>query len=115
MSCYGTAPAAELAQCFWRFLSFFPFLVEVLLPSTPRVSSTFLPYVHALGMKSWFMFCMVELLALVSRVPYLHQTVQDNARFHDDFDSGGVMLHGSLEAIRQDSEGIFSHPPCAGL
>ena len=28
------------------------------------------------------------------------------------------MLHGiqqNLEAIRQDSEGIFNHPPCAGL
>ena len=38
MSCYGTAPAAESAQCFRGFLGFFPFLVEVLLPPTVRVS-----------------------------------------------------------------------------
>ena len=63
-------------------------------------------------------FCTVELLVLESRVPYPHQIVHDNASFHDDFDSGGVMLHSSqqnLEAIRQDSEGIFNYPPCAGL
>ena len=59
--------------------------------------------------------CTVELLVLESRVPYPHQIVQDNAGFHDDLDSGGVMLHGSqqnLEAVRQ--EGIFNHPPGAG-
>ena len=63
-------------------------------------------------------FCTVELLVLESRVPYPHQIVQDNASFHDDFDSGGVMLHGSQhnpEAVRQDSEGIFNHPPGTGL
>ena len=61
-------------------------------------------------------FCTVGLLVLESRVPYPHQIVQNNASFHDDFDSGEVMLHGSqqnLEAVRQDSEGIFNHPPGA--
>ena len=63
-------------------------------------------------------FFTVELLVLESRVPYPHQIVQDNTSFHDDFDSGGVMLHGSrqnLEAVNQDSDlGIFNHPPGAG-
>ena len=61
--------------------------------------------------------CMVELLVLESRVPYPHQFVQDNAGFHDDLDSEGVIIHGSphnLEAVRQDAEGIFNHPPGAG-
>ena len=43
--------------------------------------------------------------------------MQDSASFHDDLDSGGMMLHGSqqnLEAVRQDAEGIFYHPPGAG-
>ena len=43
--------------------------------------------------------------------------MQDNAGFHYDLDSGGVVLHGSqqsLEAVRQDAEGIFNHPPGAG-
>ena len=47
-------------------------------------------------------FWTVELLVLESRVPYPHEIVQDHASFHDDFDSGGVMLLGSqqnLEAI----------------
>ena len=47
-------------------------------------------------------FCTVELLVLESRVPYPHQIVQDNVSFHDNFDSEGVMLHGSqqnLEAV----------------
>ena len=63
-------------------------------------------------------FFTVELLILESRVLYLHQIVHDNASFHDDFDSGGVMLQGSqqnLKAVRQDSEGILNHPPGAGL
>ena len=63
-------------------------------------------------------FCTVELLVLESRVPYPYQIVQDNANFHDDFGSRGVMLLGSqqnLEAIRQGSEGLFNHPPGAGL
>ena len=54
------------------------------------------------------------------RMPTLPSSdcLQDNASFRDDSDSGGVMLHGSqqdLEAVRQDSEDIFNHPPCAGL
>ena len=113
------APAAELAQCFRSFLCFFPFsVVEVLLPPTARVSCKFLPCLHVPGMKSWFIFfCTVKLLVLESRVSYPHQIVQDNASFHDNFDSGGAMLHCSqqnLEAVRQDSEDIFNHPPGAG-
>ena len=49
--------------------------------------------------------CTVELLVLESRVPYPHPIVQDNAGFHDDLESGGVMLHGSQqnrEAVRHD-------------
>ena len=65
-----------------------------------------------------YVFFTVEQLVLESRMPYPHQIVQDNASFHDDFDSGGVMLHGSqqnLEAVNQDSDlGIFNHPPGAG-
>jgi hypothetical protein len=43
--------------------------------------------------------------------------VQDNAGFHDQLDSGRVMLHGrqqNLEAVRQDTEGIFNHSSGAG-
>ena len=63
-------------------------------------------------------FCTVELLVLESRVPYPRQIVQGNASFHDDFDSGGVMLHASqqnLEAVRQDFEDIFNHSSGEGL
>ena len=61
--------------------------------------------------------CTIELLVLESRVSYPQQTVQDNADFHDDIDSGRVMLHGSpqnLGVVRQDAESISNHPLGAG-
>ena len=52
--------------------------------------------------------CTVELLVLESRVPYAHQIVQDNASFHDDFDSRGVMLNGGQQNLSSRIEELWS-------
>ena len=80
LSCHGTEPASELAECLIRFRCFFPSLLEVLEPATICMSCRFLPCLYASVMKSllafsprsscWF--CSVGYLILIKLWRTMH-------------------------------------------